>query len=563
MFAPSCVGLRRLARPVVSSAYASSLPRTAARAPSLWASRPFSALVAPLRAGGRQSSSSTTTSPFLAWLAALGFGAGSLLFFKGYVSCEEPAERKDLPVYTREEVSKHTTPETRIWVTYKDGVYDITEFVEMHPGGANKIMLAAGRSIDPFWALYQQHNNDNVRGILQEFLIGYLSPEEAHVAADENDPFAREPERHPALNVGTLKPFNAEPPPELLTDALHTPNPLFFTRNHLPVPHVDPKDYRLHITADGTPLSVTLTLDDLRAFEEVTIDATLQCGGNRRAEMSRAKDVRGLSWGVAAISNATWTGVRLRDVLRARGVDVDGPAFQHVQFEGFDRDATASYGASIPWSKAVDPNGDVLLVYKMNGEPLPLDHGFPLRVLVPGTVGARSVKWLSKVILSNEESPSHWQRKDYKTFSPSVDWSNVDWATSAAIQEMPVQSAICNLKDGASVPASDGTVEVKGYAWSGGGKGVSRVDVSADGGATWETAELHTSPQPYNRQWGWTLWRADLPVPSHGKHMDVVVRAQDSACNTQPERVEGIWNLRGLCNNSWHRVRLHVEREEQ
>lgn len=244
------------------------------------------------------------------------------------------------------------------------------------------------------------------------------------------------------------------------------------------------------------------------------------CGGNRRSEMAEIKPVKGLSWGPGAVGNAEWSGARLRDVLAK--LKVQNNETWHVQFEGFDTDPTSNpYGASIPLTKAMDERGDVILAYEMNGKPLSRDHGFPLRVIVPGVVGARSVKWLAKIVVSPNESDSHWQQNDYKAFSPSTDWDTVDFKKSPAIQNMPITSAICNPLNGNTVKVDEnGMVTVKGYAWSGGGQRIIRVDVTGDGGESWHVAELEqedTKTAPSGRHWGWTLWTCKIPAPKRGK----------------------------------------------
>jgi sulfite oxidase len=466
--------------------------------------------------------------------------------------------RPDLPNYTREDVSKHKTKETRIWVTYKDGVYDITDFVESHPGG-DKILLAAGSAIDPYWALYRQHLVENVLEMLEDMRIGnYIHDQQDLI--DMSDPFAHDPERLPLFIVRSSKPFNAETPPELLTESMITPNAFFYIRNHLPVPVVDPNEYTLEISGENMEKPLRLTLNDLKTkFQHHTVLATIQCAGNRRNEMSRVKEVKGLEWDIGAIGTATWTGVKLRDLLIYAGLDPNNlQGLEHVQFEGLDKDFERNYGASIPISKAIDPNGDVLLAFQMNGEELPRDHGYPLRVVVPGVVGARSVKWVHKIHLSKEESKSHWQQYDYKGFSPSVDWSNVDYSKAPSIQELPVQSAITVPKNNSYLPEDSDTIEVKGYAWSGGGRGIVRVDLSMDEGRTWHNAHLQPPNQSYNRVWAWTLFSASLPIPAEckSKECDIICKAVDSAYNTQPETVAPIWNIRGVLTNSWHRVRV-------
>ncbi|XP_078577676.1 sulfite oxidase-like [Branchiostoma floridae x Branchiostoma japonicum] len=481
--------------------------------------------------------------------------------------------RTNLPEFSLSEVAKHKTKNERVWITYKSGVYDITEFLESHPGGASKIMLAAGGSVEPFWAMYAVHKeNPEVFELLEPLRIGNISKKDLiemqqTKKADPNDPFASEPGRHPALAPSSKKPFNAEPPQELLVDNYITPNELFFVRNHLPVPQVDMNKYVLTVGGEGLKKH-SFTLDDLKEkFKHRKMVATIQCAGNRRSNMMEVKKIKGLSWGIAAISNAEWTGVYLSDILAHVGLSdpENRGELRHVQFEGLDLDPEkAPYGGSIPIEKALDPSGDVLLAWDMNGEPLSRDHGFPLRVIAPGIIGARQVKWLSKVWASPDESPSHWQQNDYKGFAPQVDWDSVDFKKSPAIQEYPVQSAICEPKDG-TVWDDEEEVTVKGYAYSGGGREIIRVDVSADGGKTWHPTELVAKPnQGYNRTWAWTLWEASVPLPkdAKGKKVELCAKAVDSAYNTQPESFKPYWNLRGVVANAWHRVHITVEPPE-
>ncbi len=199
----------------------------------------------------------------------------------------------------------------------------------------------------------------------------------------------------------------------------------------------------------------------------------------------------------------------------------------------------------------------------MNGKDIPRDHGYPLRAIVPGIVGARNIKWLSHIHLSRLESPNHWQQNDYKGFSPSIDWHNVDFKSAPAIQELPVQSAICEPQPGTVIePSENDIVNVKGYAWSGGGREIVRVDVSVDGGKSWTPANLTAPKQSPGRTWAWTLWNLQVPKSEFTKvaegEVEIICKAVDAAYNTQPERVEPIWNLRGVLSNAWHRVPVVV-----
>ncbi|KAG9412525.1 hypothetical protein AC1031_015436 [Aphanomyces cochlioides] len=538
-----------------------------------------------------------------------------------------PGEVKDnLLTYTLEDVANHVNTKVGIWVVYKNGVYDVSKFVAKHPGGT-KLLLAAGKSIEPFWQIYAAHNHTDVHEILEELRIGNLDPKDVKFLEEErikrygNGPYANDPERNPLFKINSSQPFNAEPPSELLLESFITPNDLFFVRNHLPVPNIDPSTFKLEISGLGVrsgtsmpsprggmlnarqgdtekPNVVTFTLDELKkTFKEHTVVTTIQCAGNRRAEMSAIKPVKGLSWDTTAVSTATWTGVLLSDVLKHIGVsdeqhcrpfptacptcdnlplDRDCPScettIEHCHLEGLDRDATGQcYGASIPISTALDPRKDVLLAYSMNGEPIPRDHGFPLRAIVPGTVGARNVKFLGRIILANEEYQGFWQQKDYRGFSPEIDYSTPDFGKFAgpSIQELPVQSAITEPKPGQTWPPQGSdehdVMTIKGYAWSGGGRNIIRVDVSVDGGKTWKEATLDPlgTRQKYNRAWAWTPWTLDVDVDDTTKEMTILCKAIDSSYNVQPDTIAPIWNMRGVLNNAWHRVQVAIEKPQE
>lgn len=469
----------------------------------------------------------------------------------------------DWPVIKMAEVAQHKTADTRIWVTYKDGVYDITEFIEQHPGGAERIMLAAGGAVDPFWSLYQQHMVDKVLNILKQYRIGTLSADE--VVIDESDPYARDPKRHPALLVHKEKPFNAGTPVALIPDNFITPEALWYKRHHHPVPEVDPNTFQLTVeSGEGVNdvHTIKLSLADLKTkFPRHEIVSTLQCAGNRRSELNASGEkTQGLNWTTGAVSTAKWAGAKLRDVLAHAGMDLEGPEAEHVWFVGLD----PPYDGSIPIKKATDLHGDVLLAYEMNGKELPRDHGYPLRAVVPGHVAARQVKWVNKIVAAKDEALSGWQRGvQYKGFSPNVkNFHNVDPSKVASVQELPVQSAICDPSPNSTVCMEEGEVKVRGWAWSGGGRGIVRVDVSNDEGKTWSTAELKKLDQKQGQEWAWTLWEADMPIPENKKEFQLCARAVDTSYNTQPSDVGPMWNLRGILNNSWHRVTVKVEDDE-
>lgn len=470
------------------------------------------------------------------------------------------------------EVVQHDRSSSSKWVIHGTSVYDITSFVDAHPGG-EVILRACGSSIDPYWALFSIHNKPEVRKILDEYYIGELDEQDLDdrgsikwsgvQGCSVEDPFSDDPERDAELIVRTPKPCNAGTPGRFLGDFI-TPLRLFFVRHHLWVPKLDAKEHELKIElSDGEEL--TYSLDDLkRKFREHTISVTLQCAGNRRSHMNEStnRKTSGLAWDIGAIGTAEFTGVRLRDVLLDAGYDVDQAcrvcpdnpqADQHIHLCA----PSDTYEQSIPLQTALNPASDVLLAWKMNGEEMPRDHGGPLRAIVPGVVATRSVKWLGTVRISCEESQSNWHSRDYKCFAPNVraaDLKPEDWDAAQSIQEMPVQSAITDVcrQDDALEP-----IRVHGYAYSGGGRKIVRVDVSADGGKTWEPACLRKDNAKGARRWAWTQWTIEWPKDKlpPGKP-EFVCKAVDEGYNTQPQTFDATWNFRGLLGNAWHRVSL-------
>jgi len=188
------------------------------------------------------------------------------------------------------------------------------------------------------------------------------------------------------------------------------------------------------------------------------------------------------------------------------------------------------------------------------------DHGYPLRVVVPGTIGARSVKWLDKIEVNANECQGFFVQKDYKMFPPTVDWDNIKWLSRRPLMDFPVNCAICSLEDVSSAEWGKKVI-IRGYALSGGGRGIERVDVSVDGGKTWvEARRYQKEGVPYVAdsedcdKWAWVLFELETEIRPP---TDIIVKAVDSAANVQPEKVETIWNLRGVLNNSWHVVHVN------
>ncbi len=352
------------------------------------------------------------------------------------------------------------------------------------------------------------------------------------------------------LIVHQEQPFNAEPPGDLLRQSFLTPQERFYVRTHGSIPAVDPTSYRLLITG-MVQRKRELSLDELRSMSPVhTVTATLQCAGNRRDELIAVKPIPGeVPWRAEVIGTAQWRGVPLRKVLQAVGVEADAryvafTSLDEAQFEG----EKVSYGSSIALEKAFSP--DVLLAYEMNDEPLAPEHGFPLRVIVPGYIGARSVKWLREITLQEHPSTNPYQARDYKIFPPEITAQTVDWSRGKTIEELTLNAVITTPQEGETVAA--GPTRIQGYAISGQGAPVERVELSVDGAKTWTTANIVERADPYT----WCFWEVRVALSPGDCQM--IVRAWDASGQTQPEDVRPLWNFKGYMNNAWQRVKIHV-----
>jgi sulfite oxidase len=347
--------------------------------------------------------------------------------------------------------------------------------------------------------------------------------------------------------VHDQEPFNAEPPPAALAGSPLTPIEAFYSRNHGPFPELDPGGWRLCI--DGlVERELVLSLADLReCFERRTEVATLECAGNRRAELLAVRPIPGqVPWGPATISTAAWTGVSLADVLAETG---PGAAASHVAFTAPDLsprvDPPEPYGSSIPLPKA--RSGEVLLAWEMNGEPLPRIHGGPVRVVVPGYIGARSVKWVQRITVQDRPSENYFQAQDYRLLPPDAEPGP---GRGLSLGPLAMTSGILSPDDGHRVPP--GPRDVIGYAFAAAGRRVVRVDVSLDGGRTWSQAAVDEPASP----WAWQLWHTTLDLPVGPA--EITARAWDDSGATQPESPASTWNPAGYDNTSWPHIRVDV-----
>ena len=359
-------------------------------------------------------------------------------------------------------------------------------------------------------------------------------------------------QKDPVMIVHQEQPWNIGAPAACVRQTFLTPQERFFVRNHGVVPEVDVQRYRLSLTG-MVQWPLDLSLDELRAmFPEAQVMATLQCAGHRRKELATLQPIPGeIPFGAETMSTAVWRGVPLREVLLAAGI---APGARHVALLGLDEIEQGhepfGFGGSIPIEKAM--NAQTLLAYEMNGQPLPRLHGFPLRAIVPGYIGARSVKWLTNIHVQAQPSTNYFQAHAYKLFPAHVQQAeHADWARGQMLGELPLNTVICHPQEGEILVAEP--ILIEGYAITGAGGHIEKVELSADEGATWTQATLLEKSSP----WTWRFWEATLNLPP-GTYQ-IAVRAWDSAGRTQPKDARQTWNFKGYLNNAWHRVKISIQ----
>ncbi|HEX7155771.1 MAG TPA: molybdopterin-dependent oxidoreductase [Burkholderiaceae bacterium] len=316
------------------------------------------------------------------------------------------------------------------------------------------------------------------------------------------------------------------------------------------MPQVDAREWRLDVGGDAIGQRLRLTLDDLkRGFEPVELAAVCQCSGNRRGLSD--PHVPGVEWGYGAMGNARWKGVRLKDVLARAGLT---KAAIEVAFDGADEPAiaqTPDFIKSIPVWKALDEN--TLIAFEMNGESLPHWNGFPARIVVPGWTATYWVKQVVAINALSAPESGFWMKTAYripKGRFPLVDrFVSQESADTTPITEMVVNSLITHPTDGQRFRTGSSVV-VRGVAWDG-GYGIQSVDVSTDGGASWQVAELG----PYLGRYSFRAWQHAFVARKPGRHA-IVARASNRQGATQT--IELIFNPAGYHNNVVQRIEIEV-----
>ena len=468
--------------------------------------------------------------------------------------------------FTAAQVAEHCLVDD-LWVSIDGNVHDLSGFAAKHPGGVDRLMMAAGGDASYFVAYWGVHTQSAAFGdTLKDTFIGVLSTSTgagASVADHVQELYHSEtqPKRDPQLlrppsNNMRRVPFTGEPR-GLFPHTQNTPNDSFYVRNHAPVPTGLPRSVRLLLDNEGCgdvadnddrdgigdDVDTELGLDAMEAkYGTTALSAAIQCAGNRLDERGRLGDcmfdpsrMGGKGW----LGNAVWEGVLLSDVLRenlplatvaaaaaaaASGDEDEDEDGWHVVFTGAD-----GYETSVPLKFVF--GAPFLLATKMNGELLPEDHGAPVRLLAPGFIGARNVKWISQIRVCKTPSQSPWQRRFY-----------TEDESSKPLMWWPVQSIITSHNHDSECSVSDlskgDSVLVTGLGYSGKGRVVRRVEVSGDRGDSWQDATLTGEQEsPYS----FRLWQTHLPLSrvnvqqqQSRQYIELWCRATDSSSETQP-----------------------------
>ncbi len=331
------------------------------------------------------------------------------------------------------------------------------------------------------------------------------------------------------MRIMTEKPLNAETPIESLRTWI-TGNSVFFKRNQgqFPDTPVELSDWSLAV-GGLVRNELTITHADIRRFPKVELANTLECSGNGRSLLKERAS--GNPWTIGGVGNAIWGGVWLRELLERAELE-DGA--NHVSFEGFDKplgSAGIKFIRSIPLDKALE---STLLAYEMNGEPLPLEHGYPLRALALGWTGANCVKWVNKITVLEHPYEGFFMDKVYRVFQKGEDPKS-----GKIVKGIEVKSIIFEPLKNETLTA--GRIPIRGSAYAG-EAGIAAVEVSVDGGSSWFPARLIGLAEDY----AWRHWEYFWDVRQPGKYT-IMARATDANGRIQTDRAQ--WNALGYCNN--------------
>jgi DMSO/TMAO reductase YedYZ molybdopterin-dependent catalytic subunit len=353
------------------------------------------------------------------------------------------------------------------------------------------------------------------------------------------------------IRVLNDRPVNAETPAHLLDDNL-TPNDLFFVRNNgIPPTEIDINKWKLTIEGESAEASKSYTIQELKDnFKHHTLNLTLECGGNGRSEFN--PPAKGNQWSTGAVGCASWTGVKLADVLQSVGVKSDAVYIGYIgkdtHLSGDPEKLPISRG--VPIDKAME--AESLIAWSMNGEDIPIMNGYPLRLVFGGYPASCSGKWLSKILVRNQvhDGPKMEGQSYRIPCDPVAPGAKVADEDMCIIENMPVKSIITYPKTGATIKTGQ-SLEVRGKAWTS-AKSISKVECSIDFGRSWTNCTLKSASNRYE----WQTFNAKLDFPQTG-YYEVWAKATDSEGQNQPIILPG-WNPKGYLNNACHRIAIKV-----
>lgn len=370
------------------------------------------------------------------------------------------------------------------------------------------------------------------------------------LALQEPDPFKLF-HLNSAMVVLNERPWNIESKAHLLDDKV-TPNDKMFIRNNGLIPkEIDVENWKLIIDGESVKNKKTYTLNELKSkFKSYTYQLTIECGGNGRSEFN--PPAKGNQWTVGAVQCASWTGVRLKDILEEVGLNKNAV---YIGYHAADTHLSGNpdkepISRGVPIAKALE--NETLVAFKMNGKDIPLAHGYPLRLVIGGWPASVSGKWVNRISIRNKiHDGAKMMGTAYRIpRNPVEPGATVKDEDMEIIESMPVKSLITNPKSGAMFKKSE-TLEIRGHAWAGDLE-VAKMEYSIDFGATWETCKLE---KPINRL-AWQHFSAKINFPKVG-YYEVWARATDANNTAQPMLVPG-WNPKGYLNNACHRIAVKV-----
>lgn len=368
--------------------------------------------------------------------------------------------------------------------------------------------------------------------------------------ADSEQPFQLQG-KDPALKVLNDRPINIEPPAHMLDDAVTPSTNLFVRNNGIPPGDVKLNDWKLRIDGESVREPLEFSLEELKSrFSWQTLQLVIECGGNGRSEFRPAAS--GNQWTTGAVGCPAWTGIRLRDVLIAAGVE---DSAIYVGYYGADSHLSGDPSKSpisrgIPIAKAME--AETLIAFAMNGQDLPPLHGYPLRLVVGGWPASVSGKWLKRLVVRDRvHDGAKMGGQSYRVpCEPVMPGVEVRGSDMCIIESMPVKSLITFPRSGLDHSLGE-TLVLRGHAWAGDSM-VESVEISIDFGQTWNNARLE---EPVNRL-AWQHFRAAVEFPKRG-YYEIWAKARDVEGRSQPMLVPG-WNPRGYLNNACHRVAVRV-----